>query len=127
MYLGQVESALDHLAYQIIEVCTLNETRQTVLLPINSLRETWEASDYRQITGLDGLSDNDCVYIATKIRQYFEMAQPGTPEATQIEHEIFLVIKDIIGAKQGSIFSLINVGLVGIFAFIGYKIINRKR
>ena len=63
---------------------------------------------------------DECDYLALRIRTSFEI---GIAQQKPIADELFR----LIGEKgSGSILGVINIGIIGVLAFIGYKIIAQK-
>lgn len=113
-----ITDPLWNLRIAIVNDCCIIDLKDNVLiLKLTTTQKIWEDSGFGR-----RLTYDECVFIAQGIRNSYNYA---------IEDEKWWAdnIFDLIGAKEtktDSIFNFINVGLIGIFAFIGYKIINRK-
>lgn len=70
------------------------------------------------------LTIDECDYLAMRVFAVFSMSPA---QYDDIKNQIVGLLGQKDTPNPPSILSLINVGLIGIFAFIGYKIISRKK
>jgi hypothetical protein len=118
MFLGQTDSLLETLKDEIINRCVIDPVDNSVLVVGKTLVELWKASGFNR-----KLTKEECVYIVQSIREYYLLNRADDPE-------LIAYIMSYIGEEEkiaDSIFSLVNIGIIGVFAFIGYKIISRKK
>ena len=98
--------------------CVVDTENDYLMIGVERTRKIWEDSGFGRRLTLE-----ECVYVADGIRNRYNIP---------FENQTYWgnLVYDIIGGEEtnkSSILGLINVGLIGIFAFIGYKIISRKK
>lgn len=113
--LAQIVNPLESLKNAILQVIV--QVEYEIYIPIETVMSLWERSEFNKIYSRR-LTDSECVYIAQQIRIYFEMDR-------SLDDKIYHQIKSIIGEQANSIFSIIKVALIGVFAYMAYRIVKK--
>lgn len=113
-----ITDPLWNLRTAIVNGCCIRDPEDNLLiLKLITTQKIWEDSGFGR-----RLTYEECVFVAQGIRNAYDF--PMADDKWWAD-EIFKLIGE--DELKKSILSLINVGLIGIFIFIGYKIVSRKR
>jgi len=98
--------------------CIIDPSDNLLVILLAKTKKIWEDSGFGRKLTLE-----ECTYVADGIRQAYNIP---FDQQTWYGNAVY----EIIGGEdtnKTSILSIINIGLIGVFAFIGYKIISRKK
>ncbi len=97
--------------------CVLDVENSYLMIGIERTTRIWQESGFGRRLTLE-----ECVYVADGIRNRYNIP---------FESQTYWgnLVYDIIGGGTAgnSILSILNVGLIGILAFIGYKVIFKRK